>query len=76
MSVSGKWLAVAICASVFSTGSQAAVLYSQTTASTGIAGLGAPVTVTDPSINGLQNCVAAQGCMGFGSTVPMQAFRV
>jgi hypothetical protein len=59
-----------------STGSQAAVLYSQTTASTGIAGLGAPVTVTDPSINGLQNCVAAQGCMGFGSTVPMQAFTL
>ena len=49
MSVSGKWLAVAIAASVCATGSQAAVLYSQTTANTGIAGLGAPVAVTDPT---------------------------
>jgi hypothetical protein len=76
MSVSGKWLAVAIAASVCATGSQAAVLYSQTTANTGIAGLGAPVAVTDPTISGLDNCLATEGCMGFGSAVPMQPFAL
>jgi hypothetical protein len=76
MSVSGKWLAVAIATSVCATGSQAAVLYSQTTANTGIAGLGAPVAVTDPSISGLDNCLATEGCMGFGSAVPMQPFAL
>ena len=76
MRVSVVWLASVVCASLFAGGSHAAVLYSQSTANTGIAGLGAPVAVTDPTINGLSNCLASNGCMGFGSAVQVQDFTL
>jgi hypothetical protein len=69
-------LVLVIWTALCSGGSQAAVLYSQSTANTGIPGLGAPVAVTDPTINGLSNCLASNGCMGFGSTVPVQDFTL
>jgi hypothetical protein len=65
------------------TSSHAAVLYTQTTTTTGIAALGTavPITPTVPGgstsdIGGLLNCSASQGCMGVGSTVPVQDFTL
>jgi hypothetical protein len=76
MRVSVVWRASLVCASLFAGGSHAAVLYSQSTANTGIPGLGAPVAVTDATINGLSNCLASNGCMGFGSTIPVEDFTL
>jgi hypothetical protein len=87
MGVSVKWLALVVCAALCSQASQAAVLYSQSTANTGIAGLGPPVAVqptvlggTTSDIGGLNNCLASQGCMGINvspaNTVPVQDFTL
>jgi len=83
MKISGKWAWLLISASLWAGGSQATVLYSQSTSNTGISGLGAPaVYVTDPSIPGEKNCKADEGCMGFGSMdsmgnmVPVQDFTL
>ncbi len=65
---------LSLCACLGSGVSRASVLYSQSTSDLGISGLGPPVAVTDPSINGNLNCVASEGCMGNGSTVPVQDF--
>jgi hypothetical protein len=73
-------LAAFLLATLSCASSYAAVVYSQTTTNTGIAGLGQAVAVTDPSINGLDNCVASQGCMGINVTpanpVPVQDFTL
>ena len=84
---SGRWLALVVGASLYSAGSQAAGRYSQTTANTGIAGLGLPVAVqptipggTTSDIGGPHNCLASQGCMGINispaNPVPVQDFTL
>jgi hypothetical protein len=76
MKPSYKRLFLLLCGLLLSGKSYAAVLYTQTTSDTGIAGLGPPVAVTDPTISGFLNCVASEGCMGNGSTIPVQDFTL
>jgi hypothetical protein len=87
MQLSGRWLAAVALATLCSTGSQAAVVYSQSTTTTGIAGLGTAVAVmpsapggTTSDIGGLDNCLASQGCMGINispvNPIPVQDFTL
>lgn len=80
MRLSAAWLATALLGTLGWANGHAAVLYSQVTTDTGIAGLGQAKAVTDPSISGLNNCLANEGCMGFNVTpansVPVQNFTL
>lgn len=70
------WPLVLLCALMYPWAGQASLLYSQSTSDLGIAGLGPPVAVTDPMIGGLSNCTAGEGCMGVGSSIPVQDFTL